>query len=181
MKEIWLTIVLLTASTIATGCFHQAEQDRQFLPQEKVSDPEFVTTWLQSNKNIDQTDAKRFFQLGMKDKARAAWSPAAKSFGASMLLYPGPEALHEYIEAHLRGLAMVRQREGNIQEKLEADMAGALRLYRSALAADTVLRTLSAAERAEIQAHADCLQAYAASGRPDMDCQPLHWYYNAAR
>lgn len=181
MKIMWLTCLLLAISTKITGCFHQTEKEPQFLSQEQVKDPGFIDSWLQSNRDIDQTDAKRFFQQGMQDKARSAWSPAAKSFGASMLLYPSPEALSEYIEAHLQMLAIVRRREGSIQEQLKSDMAGALPFYRSALAADTVLRTLPVQERARIQAHANCLEAYAASSQPRMDCQPLRWYYNAAQ
>ncbi len=35
-----------------------------------------------------------------------------------MRLYPSPEALYRYVDVKLQMLAMVRKREGDIQEKL---------------------------------------------------------------
>ncbi len=78
-------------------------------------------------------------------------------------------------------LASVRKREGSVREKLHSDMSSALQFYRSALAANTVLGTLPTQEHARIQAYVNCLQPYVASGHSEMDCEPLRWYYNAAR
>ena len=169
------------SALLLVGCYAQEKNSEDLLTSEEVSDAEFVRNWLQSNRHADQTEAQIFYQHGMKDFQRKAWSPATKSFGTSMRLYPSPEALYKYVDVKLQMLAMVRKREGDIQEKLPLDMNNALNLYRSALSANMVLGTLSEEEKKRIQGHVDCLQAYAASGRPDIDCQPLHWYYNAAR
>ncbi|MHC3432069.1 hypothetical protein [Delftia lacustris] len=172
----WFASALLIA-----GCYAQEKSPEDLLASEEVGDADFVRNWLQTNRHADQTTAQNFYQHGMKDFQRKAWSPAAKSFGTSMRLYPSPEALYRYVDVKLQMLAMVRKREGDIQEKLPLDMNYALKLYRSALSANMVLGTLSEEEKTRIENHVSCLQAYAAAGRPDMDCEPLHWYYNAAR
>lgn len=181
MAKLLAWFLWFASALLLVGCYAQEKNSEDLLTSEEVSDAEFVRNWLQSNRHADQTEAQIFYQHGMKDFQRKAWSPATKSFGTSMRLYPSPEALYKYVDVKLQMLAMVRKREGDIQEKLPLDMNNALKLYRSALSANTVLGTLSDEEKNRIQGHVDCLQAYAAAGRPDMDCQPLHWYYNAAR
>lgn len=177
-----LAMSLLFASTyFLQGCYAQENSDINTLSTQEINDPDYIANWLSSHKHIDQTMAKRLFQQGMKEKQRKAWSSASKYFGESMIRYPRPEALSAYMDVNLQMLAQVRKREGDIQERLPQDMDNALRIYRSSLSANRVLQTLSEEEKKRIQGHVDCLQAYAASGRPDMDCQPLHWYYNAAR
>lgn len=177
-----LAMSLLFASTyFLQGCYAQENSDSNILSRQEINDPDFIANWLISHKHIDQTMAKHLFEQGIKEKQREAWSSASKYFGESMIRYPRPEALSAYTEVKLQMLAMVRKREGDIQEKLPLDMNNALKLYRSALSANMVLGTLSEEEKKRIQGHVDCLQAYAASGRSDMDCQPLRWYYSAAR
>lgn len=181
MKKQLATWLLFASPLSFHFCNAQENSQNHILAIQEANNPEFVASWLKSNKHIDQTTAKRLFAQGVKEKQRKAWSSASKYFGESMIRYPRPETLSEYIDSNLQMLVQVRKREGSIHEKLASDMTYALSFYRSALSADAVLRSLSETERTRIQGHVDCLQAYAASGRPDMDCQPLHWYYNAAR
>jgi hypothetical protein len=49
-------------------------------------------------------------------------------------------------------------------------------LYRSAIAADEVLNTLSAKEKVELRGNVDCLAAFLRTGKSESDCQPLRAY-----
>ncbi len=181
MRKILAWFLYIFSITLVLGCNNNNEKETYFLTSEEIVDEKFVSNWLRSNKDADQTEAQIFFQQGMLELQREAWSPAVKSFGTSMRLYPSPEALQKYVDVNLKMLTLVRKRDGDIEEKLPLDMNNALKLYRSAISANMVSGTLTEEEKTAIQSNIHCLETYAASGRSDLDCQPLRWYQDAAR
>lgn len=146
------------------------------LTDRQARDPAAVVRWLQTHKLKDMKDVQWFFQQGLREKRRGNWSAAVKSFGESMTRYPAPLTLAEYADTQLQMLAQVRKRDDSVQDHMQADMALTRDYYRAALAANTVLGTLSEQEQAGIQDRADCLGTYLATGQANPDCQPLQYY-----
>lgn len=147
------------------------------LEQGDEKNPALVADWLKANgATADKARAELFFKDGMKDKKRGAWGPAAKGFGASLLFYPSPHALSEYAYVRLRGLGETRAREKTFSQYKQSDLASVEPIYRSALAADSVLNTLSPSEKEQTRQNADCLAAFVQSAKMQANCRPLQIY-----
>lgn len=150
------------------------------LEQDDLYRPAVISAWLKANgATADKALAEEFFEAGVKAKKRGAkgdWGPAVKSFCASALYYPAPKTLIECAEVQLQSLGASRRREKTVAQFKRSDMTSIEAIYRSALAADTVLNTLSPAEKKGIRQNADCLSAFNISGKVAVNCQPLQTY-----
>jgi hypothetical protein len=174
-----LALSLWFVSILWLGCALAEEKSdpKKYLTEEDVRNREFVSNWLRTKgASVDQTESKWYFEQGMRENQKKNWSAATKAFGESMIRYPTPHALAEYADAELRMLGESRARENSMdQHKLE-DMKDALDFYKSALAADAVLNTMSKQDRERVRQSADCLDAYIRSGKARSNCQPLEVY-----
>lgn len=147
------------------------------LEQRELTDPARVAAWLKDNATTaDKAFARRFFDHALKDKKRKAWGPAAKGFCESALFFPMPDALSECANADAHSLGSTRARENSYSQKGRGDMQHVELLYRSAIAADAALNTLSAKKKKEARQNADCLAAFVRTEKMQPDCQPLQAY-----
>ena len=164
-------VVLLGAAALASA--HAAPP----LEQRDLTNPATITAWLKQNAaTADKARAKQFFDAALKDKKRGAWGRAGKGFGESAQFYPTPNAITEYANAALRSGGERRAREKTYAQHSQADMTHFEALYRSALAADAILNTLSADENKQVRHNIDCLTIFIQSQKILPDCQPLKTY-----
>jgi hypothetical protein len=164
---------------LLSGMFcNAASQDFKYISQTQLSDAEFVANWLKVNKSgLDLKGATAAFELGQKYKRNKQWSAAAKGFGESAIRYPSPQTLTQYAEVKSLSLGAVRAREKVVDQYRLSDMTSLLRLYQSAVAANSVLASLSVKEKNQLQANVDCLGAFvAAPDKPHKHCAPLKSY-----
>lgn len=178
MQSRWPITLGLAASLAVMGGLAQAQPAPPMLSEDDARDPAAVVRWLQTHQVKDRQEVQWFFMQGMRERQRGNLSAAVKAFGESMVRYPSPQALSEYADTQLRMLSQVRSREGNLQDRMQADMALTLDFYRSALAANSVLGTLTEAQKNRLQGQADCVAAFVATGQVDSarDCPPLSIY-----
>ncbi len=170
---LWLSSALTLLGASALGDVTQPKP----LEQRDLKNPISVSVWLKANgASADKVGAAWFFKEGLKEKKRGAWGPAGKGFVASALLYPAPNALIEYANAVLHSVGAARAREKTVPQYMRADMIAIEAIYRSALAADAVLNTLSAPEKIQTSQNADCLTTFVRSGKTQPNCQPLQTY-----
>ena len=173
VRSLWFGSAIALLSATALG---NAVQPK-LLEQKDIYDPVVVSAWLKANgATADREQAAWFFKHGLKDKKRGAWSPAGKSFGASALYYPSPQTLIEYANAALHSLGGARAYEKSFAQYSRRDMTSFEPIYRSVLAADAVLKTLSTAEKAQTQRNIDCLIAFVRSVKFQANCPPLEAY-----
>lgn len=147
------------------------------LEQGDEKNPALIAAWLKANAPMaDKVRAEIFFREGLKAKKRGAWGPAGKGFGESVQLYPAPNTLIEYANALLHVLGDSRARKKTTAQYKESDMKSVEWIYRSALAADGVLNTLSTTEKEQVRQNADCLAAFVQSAKMQPNCPPLQIY-----
>ena len=171
--SLWLSSALTLLGASALGAVIPPDA----LEQGDLKNPSTVAVWLKANgASADKARVALFFEAGLKEKKRSKWGPAEKGFVASALLYPAPNTLIEYANAVLHSLGAARAREKTVAQYMRTDMIAIESIYRSALAADAVLNTLSATEKKQIGQNADCLSAFIKSGENQIDCQPLQAY-----
>ena len=174
-----LAVSLSFASALAFAAPATPEPAPQLLRDEELLNPEFVVQWLNDvGPKTDQEDARRFFSSGLKAKESENWSAAGKMFGESMIRYPSPHALFEYVDADIKMLAYVRAREGFPAWRIRDDMEYFLGFYEASLAANGVTKTLPASEVERIGQHIACIKEYLASPRQQADCQPVTIYFS---
>ena len=173
VRSLWKSSVLMLLSASALGNTIPPKS----LEQGNEDNPALIAAWLKANgATADRARAEWFFKEGLKEKKRGAWGPAVKDFGASVQHYPSPQTLIELANASLRSLGGVRAYEKSFAQYSRRDMTAFEPIYRSVLAADGVLNTLTAAEKAQIQQTSDCLAAFVRSVKFQANCPPLEAY-----
>lgn len=146
VRSLWFASALLLPCACAFG------DDPPVLGQSDLKKPAAVSQWLKENGAIaDKARAKAMFGAGVKAKEQKRFGPAAKAFGESAIYYPTPEAIREFADAELLTLGGIRERNKDRKWQKKSYLSSALSLYQSALAADSVLRTLSAEEKRRVQ------------------------------
>ena len=167
----WLISIFLLPCAMAFAL------DELVLNQDDLYKPEVVSAWLKKNgAKADKARAKLFYDEGVKAKKRKNWGLAGKGFGDSALRYPTPQAINETAEVELRMLGEIRDRNKDRKVHLKSDLASAESLYRSALAADSVLNTLSVEDKQRTRQNAECVSAYVKTGTAQSACAPLQAY-----
>ena len=158
VKSSWFVSI---AALLGTMIFSVTNAAPMPLEQRDLTNPAKITAWLQKNAaTADKARAKQFFDDALKDKKRGAWGRAGKGFGESAQFYPTPGAISEYANAALHSGGERRAREKTYAQHSQADMAHFVALYRSVLAADAILNTLSVAEKKQARQNADCLAVF---------------------
>lgn len=149
----------------------------RLLKQEQLEEPALVSAWLRAHAaTADKKRAALAFEEGVMEARRNGLGPALKAFGLSALLLPTPQALNGYADTLARLLGPIRERDKDRATHLDRDLRSFEALYRSALASDDVLATMTAQERRETSANADCIAAYRRD-RSGLDaCAPLQRY-----
>ncbi len=149
----------------------------KLLEQDDLTKPAVIAAWLKTNSaTAKRNEAELFFKNALKDKNRGAWGPAVKGFGISALRYPAPGTLIEYADVSLRSARIARERK---QPDIQSDrnsLAYIESIYLSALAADSVLNTLTPAEKQQARRNADCLGVFVTTGTIQPNCAPLQTY-----
>lgn len=149
------------------------------LSQEDLQNSDSVVHWLEKNgATTDQTEAKAFYSEGLKSKESQRWSPAAKMFGESALRYPSPQTISEYTYVMMKMLGQVRNREKAPLDARLRDMASAISLYESAIAANSLTQSLSGQDQKRITDYIICLKEFVATSRPSNDCPPAYYFSN---
>ena len=116
-----------------------ASQDFNYVSPAQLGDAEFVASWLKTNKSsLDLKGATSAFKLGQKYTKNRLWPSAAKSFGESAIRYSSPQTLMQCAEVKSLSLGAVRAREKVIAQYKLADLTFTLRLYQSAVAANSL-------------------------------------------
>lgn len=165
------------ALVMLVGAAYAESPTRQQLTQKQLSEPDVVAQWLRDNpEGVDKKGATFSFNEGLKYKSKKYWSAAAKSFGESAIRNPTPQVLTEYVAATLRMLGEIRTRNGTTSLGVERDMDHALSQYRSVLAADNVLGTLSIRDKRQVEADIACLTDYARTRLAPAGCKPFELY-----
>lgn len=156
---------LLFASALLLQSMSVLAQKISTLTQDDLEKPAVVKAWLIENgARADKTAAKEFFDLGLRLKKEQRWALATKAFGGSAIRYPTPQALNEYAEVSIRDLGT------------RLDAQHVLPLYKSAMAADSVLHLMNEKEKKATQNDLDCLRLYMQSKKIQPDCRPLQAY-----
>ena len=173
-RLLWLSSNLLISScTLAQDAGHPVH----YLTHDELKNTEFVVNWLKTKSaGADRKIADWYFKHGMKDKRKNYCSGAAKDFAESMIRYPSPRALIEYTDAKICMLGAIRARTKSVAQHMQSDLKSVDGFYRSALAADGVVNTLSAAEKEQTRQNADCLSAFVKSEEVQTNCPPLQAY-----
>jgi hypothetical protein len=171
--SLWFVSVLSLPCALA----QENTNTNKYLTEEEVSNEKFVSSWLKTRgATADQKESKWYFEQGVREKQKKNWSAATKAFGESMIRYPSPQALAEFAAAELRMLGKIRVRENSVNQYKVADMRRTLDFYKSSLAANAVLNTMSKRESERVRMNADCLLTYIHSGKMQRNCQPLQEY-----
>lgn len=173
-----LALLLLFVSALpGTQASESAGDLRPYLSHEDAKNPEAVVAWLKENgSKADKKSAQGAYEYGQLKKSRKEWGAAAKAFGESRGFYPTPRALNEYAGARLHMLGELKPRNKPSPEDQRRHLAAAEGVYRSALAADSVLKQLTAQERQQTRQNAECLGEYLKSSKPPPACPPLEMY-----
>ena len=173
--SLWLSSSLLL---LAHGALAQTSADSaRYLTDDELKNPEFVVNWLKTKSaGADRKMADWYFKNGMKDMQRKYCSGASKNFAESMIRYPSPQTLIASADATICMLGAIRARTKSVEQHKQSDLKSVDGFYRSALAADDVLNTLSAAEKTQVRQNADCLSAFVKSGEVQKNCPPLQAY-----
>ena len=152
-------------------------QDAPRLEQGDLKKPDVVSAWLQKNSaKANKNLAKTFFDNGIKAKKERNWGIAVKDFAGSAIYYPTPQALSEYVNVklHMLGEIRIRNKEDN---KRQSDLHFAASIYRSMLAANAILKTMTAEEELHVRHNIACVDAYLdSSSKLTSDCPPLRIY-----
>lgn len=165
------------ASVLALPCACALGDEPPMLSQDDLSKPAVVSAWLKENgAKADKARAKTFFDAGVKAKSQKRSGPAGKAFGESAGYYPTPQAINEYADITVRMLGETRTRNKDRHAHEKSDLASTESLYRSALAADAVLKSLSADEKQRTLQNADCVGIFIKSGVVQSSCPPLQTY-----
>ena len=147
------------------------------LEQEDLGNPEVITAWLKENSGkADKTNARWFFEYGVKAKIEKRSGPAGKAFAESAVRYPTPQAINEYADLKLRMLGEIRARTAEGKRHWKSDLTSIAALYQSALAADAVLNTLGTTEKENTRKNAGCLATYVHTKKVQFPCPPLQTY-----
>jgi hypothetical protein len=172
-----LVAFLLFASAAAWSNAQVPEQSAPTMTQAQLYEPARVAAWLKENAaKADKARAAQSFDSAVKKKAQRRWGPAGKSFGHSALHYPTPRALNAYAEIMLIFLGHERRRDGDLHAHAASDLRSSELLYRSAMAADSVLHAMTAEERQQTRENADCLATYVRDRTALATCRPLSHY-----
>lgn len=156
---------------------HAAERVPRLLTPAQLEEPEQVSAWLKQHAAVaDQRRAAVAHDEGVRDAQRNSRGAALKGFGESALWFPTPQALNAYADAMQRFLGSLRAHRKDRVKHLDSDLRRFERLYRSALASDGVLSSLSAEEREQTSANADCIAAYRRTKAWQGPCAPLQTY-----
>jgi len=148
-----------------------------YLASEALANPALVTAWLRKNAPIaDKRNAALMHDYGVKEARRKAWSSAAKGLGDSAVLFPSPRTLDAYADAQVHFMGALRDARGRGAQSRERDLRTFEGLYRAALASDDVLSVLSAQERRQIEAKAQCIANYLRRQVGAGSCAPLKNY-----
>ena len=174
----WLLLSGSVLTILGTALFASGNVPlSKSLEQDDLTKPAVIAAWLKTHSATAKRDeAALLFKNASKDKNRGAWGPAVKGFGMSALRYPAPATLVEYADASLASARIARERD---QPDLRSDMKNMAyieSIYRSALAADSVLDTLSRVEKLQTRQNADCLAFFVQSGTIPSRCTPLQTY-----
>jgi hypothetical protein len=165
----------LALAAITTSTTNGSDQS---LSQRDLRNPKAVMEALNADiNNSSKASAKQFFSLGVKYRQRAMkegnWGPVAKAFGESAVLYPRSLTLKEYAESSLRARSRAAARKG-LEGQLEV-LNETIDLYKSAIAADDVLRELSQSQRAWLDQNRICVEKFLRDRQLSSSCQPLQW------
>jgi len=173
-----LSVLLLFGVSLFLTVIACASSDgsKQELTQNDLRNQQAVTECLKSEINENRkASAKQFFLLGIKYRQRATkdgnWGPVAKAFGESAVLYPRPLALKEYAEASLKSQSKALLKK-SLEEQMEL-LNQTIDLYRSVIAADSILCELSKDQRVELDQYLNCIEFYMQGGKPSIPCMPL--------
>jgi hypothetical protein len=172
----WFASLGLVAAITATGCA-RAKPAEPLAQAQLHNDPPAVAAWLRKHaRQADRDMAAALAKQGAKDEARGDWSAASKGYGASALYYPDPAMILQYARVQTLSAAKVRAHERR-PDLQGADLAGILGLYRSAMAAQGVLGSLTPRQVAETEAAIRCLTSDdMAKLPPGARCDPLQRY-----
>ncbi len=178
MAKLSVQLLFGASLVLAVIASSSANGPKQALTQRDLRNPKAVIEILRSEVNDDhKASAKQFFSLGVKYRQRAEkdgnWGPAAKAFGESAVLYPRPLTLKEYAESSLRAQSRAAARKG-LEEQLEV-LNQTIDLYKSAIAADDILRELSQSQRAQLDQNRICVDKFLQERQLSSSCQPLQW------
>jgi len=173
MRRLLALSLLLASSALAES--QAAQYDS--LSADQIQDTEYVKKWLaRKDLKIDHASIKFLNEQAEKREKTQYWDAAAKSYGEAMLLYPSPEAILNYTNAQYKMLKRIRERDSNPEQKKFSDMSRFLHRYRSAMAADEVLHTLTDNQRNALKTDIDCLEKYTGTKQFQPGCDPLIGY-----
>jgi hypothetical protein len=171
VRLLWFASILL----LPIGC-SAGDAVRPALTQSDLEKPDAVAAVLKAGVSKDaKAMAELFFAEGVKaheqaTKGKRSWGPVAKSFGASAIYYPRPLALMGDAEAVLRDIGGANKPE----QVRKAVLEGVLNEYRSAIAADDILKELTSEQRTELNQYHQCILQYL-GGKTPPSCPPVKW------
>lgn len=177
VRLLWFASILLIPLSCSAG-----DTVRPVLEQTDLEKPDAVVAVLKTGVSQDtKARAAFFFAEGVEMREQAikgkrSWGPAAKSFGASAVYYPRPLALMGYAEAGLRdiGMSYGSDKSAESAQVQHAVLNGTLHKYKSALAADDILKELTPEQRTELNQYHQCILQYLES-KTSSSCPPVKW------
>lgn len=173
VRFLFVASVGLASSASATASGAAAD-----LSQFDLRNAEAVVRSLQSGIAEDRKrSAHTFLALGEKYRQRAMrdgnWSPAAKAFGESALLYPRAAVLVQYAESSLRAEASKVAALG-MEPQLEL-LKRTVEVYGSALASDNHAPQLTRPQKEQLEQSLECSRRYLSEQKIVEGCSPLRW------
>lgn len=168
---------LFVSSCLVCQLAWAAPQARHFLKQEQLQEPALVSAWLEKHAaSADRKRAALAYDDGLAAARQHDLSGAVKSFGESAIRLPAPDALNAYADALILSIAGLREYRKDRAEHQEADLLTFEGVYRSALASDDIMRTLSAPARQQTIDNAECIADFRRNRTVLANCRPLARY-----
>jgi hypothetical protein len=176
-RQPWLAKTLVALVSSLFVCVTGAHVPPPLTQAQLDNDPEAVAAWLRAHAaRADRKTAARFAALGDQYKARGDWSGAGKGYGTSAQYFPDPAVIADFARVRTLDLAKVRA-NANRADLQEPDLLAILGLYRSALAAHSVVTSLPPDRLAAVQAAVRCLSSPEIRKRSAADCEPVQSYH----
>jgi len=171
----WLCISSLGLVTQAQA---QAQiRDRPILTPQQLEEPAAVVAWIHKHgQSADRKRAAQAHEFGVSEQKRGAIASALKGYGEAALRQPTAPAIITYTDLSITYRGELRTYLKDHDEFQTMDLRSFESLYRSALASDDLMPTLSAQERARVAANAACIDVFLKNRSGVESCGPLKAY-----
>jgi hypothetical protein len=169
-------LLFIASVALGSSASMAASNSGRELSQADLRNAEAVVHQLKSGVDDDRKrSARTFFTLGDRYRQRALkdgnWSPVAKAYGESAVLYPRTTVLIQYAESSLK--AQARSAAARVTEGQLELLKQTVDIYDSALASEKYAPQLTPSQQKQLEQHHNCSRQYLTDRKVAETCPPL--------